>query len=241
MKKHLFNMVEALINDDTDGANNNFRSAVSAKTHKMLMKEMRHPMRRKRDYEDYEYEEDMDDDMDYDMDDEERGDMDDDHDCGDHDEYGDMDYDDDEMDDMPHNMKMGDGYEEMEVMMPQGRKSRMMSRPGNRVRESLDNVYTKRVHKSDSKKYDHAHSKSMSRRVTDHTKAKVKGDVYKDKVHPKNDSKKYDHGHSKSMSRKGLDMAKEGHNSPDGDGVKHNRRTDKTAKYHGKSREGKEV
>lgn len=109
-------------------------------------------------------------------------------------------------------------------------------------RNEKGEAYHKVPHKDNSEGYGHEKSKAASRKVKADSDSGIhekKGDAYKDKVHKADNSHSAD---AKGKSRKGMKSVKGGEaTSPDSDGKKENRRTDKAKGYHGKSREGKDL
>jgi len=104
-------------------------------------------------------------------------------------------------------------------------------------------AYHKVPHKDTSTGYGHEKSKAASRNLeakSDSGAKEKKKDAYKDTVH-KDNSEGYGHEKSKAAAKSGLKKVEKKATSPDSDGKKENRRTDKTAKYHGTDRGGKEV
>lgn len=220
-KEHLQAMLEALIKDDTDEANKHLHDYLSMKTNEVILGE-------KDDDKD-----DSDDDDKKDSDDD-KDDDDDDDDNGDDDKDDDDDDDDDKKGKFPFNKKKG----------KDDVKEESLSHPASYKKNEKGDAYHAVPHKDDSEGYGHNKSRSMSRKgLKDIPGGKESGsktglpDSYKTKPHKDNSRG----AKSENKGSKGLKQVSGNSKSPYSDGKKVNRRTDKTAKYHGDDRGGKSV
>lgn len=216
MKKHLHAMLEALIDDNTEEANKQLHAYLTSKTRKLMLGEK------------------DDDDSDDEGKDEEK-----DKDNGDEEkdkDNGDSDHDDDDDDDD----KKGKKKVKESLAHAKGHADDKEGEYKKYRHNEKGEVYHKVPHKDDSEGYGHDKSRKMSKKLkaeSDSGAHEKKGDAYKDKPHKDNSRG----AKSEDKGKKGLGTAGGPNTSPDTDGKKDNRRTDKTAKYHGTDRGGKDV
>ena len=207
MKKHLKNMLEALIADNTEKATEELRAYLSSKTRSITLGEK----------------EECDDD---DGDKEEKDDDEEDKDSDKKSKKKGKDDDKEEVDESLAHAKSGVEDKEKQYH-------------GYRHNHKGE-VYHKVPHKDDSEGYGHEKSKKAARKLKAESDSGAHAktpNAYTTKPHKDNSMK----AKSEDKGTKGLKSAGGKNTSPDSDGKKTNRRTDKTAKYHGKSREGKPV
>lgn len=225
MKKHLKAMLEALIADDSDSASEHLKAYLSEKTRQLTLGEKEEcDDDDKKDKKD-----DDDDDKEYNFGKKSKKD----------DDKKDDDDDADDKDDDKDDKKDKKDVKENLAHAKSGAEDKEKQYKGYEHNHDGE-VYHKVPHKDNSRGYGHDKSKAKSTKLKaegDSGASAKKGDAYKDVPHKDNSRS----AKSEDKGAKGLKSISTKATSPDSDGKKENRRTDKTAKYHGTDRGGKEV
>lgn len=220
MKKHLRAMLEALINDETDEAAKELHAYLSSKTRGIILGEEKD-------------EDDSDDSDDEDKDDDKKEEK----------EEKEDKKDDDDKDEVDEGLEKIAGSKDHTPVHQGGADDKGKQYHGYRHNEKGE-AYHKVPHKDDSEGYGYEKVKKAARKgLKDIPGGNRSGanegmkNAYKDKGHSSDNS----HGAKSEDKGSKLKTASQGTSSPDSDGKKENRRTDKAKGYHGKSRDGKDL